>query len=700
MKRFVAGLVVGLLAAAPAARAQSPAELAQTAAYTAAFQNADGGFAPKKGAASTLGATSSAIRVLKYTGGSIPDVLACVRFVKSCFNPGAGGFAQTPGGKADVGTTASGLMAVAELKAVDKPVVDACVGFFSKNAKTFEEVRIAVAGLEAVKQKSPDFPRWTALVQEGRNPDGTFGRGEGQARETGGKAVALLRMGVTPGNQDAVVSFLKSAQRPDGGWSKGPAGSELESTYRIMRCFYMLKQSPDLDRLTRFVASCRHADGTYGISPSDPNPGGTYFATIVARWARLLSGAPARVETAGFRPLFNGRDLTGWEGNASVWSARDGMLVGASDGLKNNEFLATEGSWGNFVLKATFRLVGGRGNSGIQFRSVRVPGTEMSGYQADIGENYWGCLYDESRRNKVLVKASDDALKAVHADGWNEYVIQAGDGRIRLRLNGKKSVEFDEPDPHMARSGRAAVQVHAGGPTEVDFKDLYVQPLPEVRDSSDETPGFHLRTLRSTGRKYALYVPAGYDGTKLFPVVLFLHGSGEKGRDGSWPAFVGIGPAVLSHPEGFPAVVVFPQAEKTWEAGSDDAKAALDVLDEVLNTLKTDRRRVAITGLSMGGRGTWEIAAAHPERFSAAVPVCGRGKTKSAAGLARLPVWAFVGDNDREETVLNNRAMVEAVSAAGGRPRYTEYRDVDHNSWDRAYNDPALIAWMLSQTRP
>lgn len=702
MNRSFAVLAAWLVVASPSARAHSPSELERTATHAAGFQNADGGFAAKLGGPSTLGATSSTIRILKNAGGSIPDVLACIKYVKSCFNREAGGFAPTPGGKPDVGTTASGLMAVSELRIADAGLVAKAVEFLSGNAKTFEEVRIAVAGLEAVGKTSPEFPRWASEILKDRNDDGTFGRGEGQARETGGKAVALLRMGRTLDKKDTVVAFLKSAQRPDGGWSKGDGGSELESTYRIMRAFFMLNEKPNLDRLSSFIARCRHSDGAYGVAPAaEASPGGTYFATTVLRWVRLLGGEPARVETAGFRPLFNGKDLDGWEGDRSLWSARDGLLVGASKGLKHNDFLATEGTYRNFNLKVAFQLVGGEGNSGVQFRSVRVPGHEMSGYQADVGENYWGCLYDESRRNRVLVPASPEALKGVHKDGWNLYTITAKGDDVRLSLNGVASVTYHEPDAAIAREGRFAVQMHAGGPMEVRFKDVLIQDVPDPKAGSDASPGFHLRTLKTgdDGRKYTVYLPRGYDGATSFPVVLFLHGSGERGNDGVRPAQAGLGPAILNHPDSFPAVAVFPQARKTWDAGSEDAKAALAVLDEVQNTFKTDRSRVVLTGLSMGGGGSWAIAAAAPERFSAVVPVCGRGESETARTLARLPVWAFVGDADRELTVGNTRAMVEAISAAGGKPRLTEYRDVGHNSWDRAYNNPALLDWMLAQSR-
>jgi poly(3-hydroxybutyrate) depolymerase/prenyltransferase beta subunit len=704
MKRLFPCLAACLIVVAASARAESPSDLARTSAYIAAFQNPDGGFAAKPGGPSTLGATSQSIRILKNTAGSIPDVLGSIKFIKSCFNPDSGGFSQTPGGKPDVATTASGLMAVAEMKIADDATVNGAIKYLTENAKSFEELRIAVAGLEAVNKTSPAFSRWTSLVREDRNDDGTFGSGAGKARDTGGKAVALLRMGVPLDKKEAVVGFLRSAQNSDGAWSKaeGGAGSDLESTYRIMRAFWMLKEKPDLDRLATFITRCRHTEGGYGVQPgTEATPAGTYFATTVLRWVRLLGGEPAVVETAGFRPLFNGSDLSGWEGDTSLWSARDGVLVGTSKGLKHNDFLATTDSYGSFVLKLTFRLARGEGNSGIQFRSVRVPNHEMSGFQADVGENFWGCLYDESRRNRVLVPAAPAALKALHADAWNQYTIDAKGDDMRLALNGVNSVTYHEADPAIAHEGKFAVQMHAGGPMTVEFKDIYIQALPEPKADSENSPGFHLRALKSPEgeRKYSLYIPRGYDGNKAFPVVLFLHGAGERGSDGAKCAQVGLGPAILADPERFQAIAVFPQARKTWQADSDDAKAALSTLDDVMNTLKVDRSKVVLTGLSMGGAGSWSIASANPTRFAAVVPICGRGRTETAKALAALPVWTIIGDGDRDESVLNTRAMVESIAASGGKPKHTEYRGVGHNSWDRAYNDSKIIDWMLAQAR-
>ena len=154
------------------------------------------------------------------------------------------------------------------------------------------------------------------------------------------------------------------------------------------------------------------------------------------------------------------------------------MIVGNSPGIRRNEFLASKESYGDFNLKLSFRLVDGKGNSGVMFRAVRGKGSEMSGYQADIGENYWGCLYDESRRNKVLVKASAAALESLKKDGWNHYVLCAAGDRITLYLNGVPSVVYREEDPGISRDGQIAVQIHAGAPMEVQFKDLQIRTLP------------------------------------------------------------------------------------------------------------------------------------------------------------------------------------------------------------------------------
>ncbi|HEV3168622.1 MAG TPA: family 16 glycoside hydrolase [Isosphaeraceae bacterium] len=703
MRRILSSLAIVLLVVVSSVRAQTPADLAQTASYLAAFQNPDGGFAGKPGGASSLGSTSTGIRTLEFAGGSVKDVPAAIAYVKSCFDSTSGGFAPTPGGKPDVPTTAIGLMAVSALKIPADEMVEKALKYLADNAKTFEEVRMGAAGYEAVKKTSPIFEQWTAKVNADRNPDGTWGSGAGQAFATGGAAAALLRMGVKLDKKDAVVAAMRAGQRPDGGWSKDENPSDLGSSYRIMRCFYMLKEQPDIDKLRGFIARCRQSDGGYGVKPgAQADLGGTYNAMIITRWTRQLTGEPTFVETASFAPLFNGKDLNGWEGDTSLWSARDGMLVGHSNGLQHNDFLATTGTYADFILKATFRLVDNEGNSGIQFRSVRVPGHEMSGYQADVGQQYWGCLYDESRRNKVLKEADPKAVDALHKTGWNQYVVRAMGNKIITSLNGVTSVNYTETDDGIARDGRIALQMHAGGPMEVQFKDLYIQALPSPKADLAPSPGFHLRTVKAPDgdRKYTVYLPTGYDGSKEFPVVLFLHGAGERGDDGIICAQVGLGAAIAQQPEAYPMIVVFPQARRTWQDDSDDAKGALAALDEVLKTYKVDKSRVVLTGLSMGGAGSWSIGSAHPERFSAVVPVCGFARPETVvAALKDKPVWTFLGDADSERIAQSTRALGAALRDAGSTMKATEYRGVGHNSWDRAYTDATLIDWMLNQKR-
>lgn len=187
---------------------------------------------------------------------------------------------------------------------------------------------------------------------------------------------------------------------------------------------------------------------------------------------------------SAYHPLFNGKDLSGWQGNMKVWRVERGILVGDSPGLPNNEFLSHSRKFGDFELRATFRLVGGKGNSGIQFRSKRIPNHhEMIGYQADIGEQYWGCLYDESRRNRVLVHPPAELARVLKMADWNTYVIRCEKSRIHITLNGLEVVHYVEKEANIDASGLIAVQVHSSKePLRVEFKEIAVRDIPVRKD--------------------------------------------------------------------------------------------------------------------------------------------------------------------------------------------------------------------------
>ena len=192
----------------------------------------------------------------------------------------------------------------------------------------------------------------------------------------------------------------------------------------------------------------------------------------------VATSGPEKRPEAGFVSIFNGENLKGWEGDLKLWKVVDGHLVGDSPGIKKNEFLATEKTYSDFELRLEFKLHNGVGNTGIQFRSVRDPqSSEVSGYQADVGEKYWGCLYDEHRRNKVLVQAPPAFEKTLKKDGWNTYVIRAEGNHIVLKVNEITTVDYQELDDQIARSGMIAVQVHSGGPLKVEFRNLRIKEL-------------------------------------------------------------------------------------------------------------------------------------------------------------------------------------------------------------------------------
>jgi predicted peptidase len=231
--------------------------------------------------------------------------------------------------------------------------------------------------------------------------------------------------------------------------------------------------------------------------------------------------------------------------------------------------------------------------------------------------------------------------------------------------------------------------------------------------------GFLFRELASGGRTYpyAIYVPRGYDPSRPWPLILFLHGSGESGTDGVRPIIQGIGSAILWGSERWPAIVIFPQKPTQDSEWEQHEAAVMAILASVRRTYTIDDDRIYLTGLSQGGHGTWVLGARHRELWAALVSVCGYATPPSrpsrpdlppayvgtaadlAPAIGDVPFWIFHGDADDVVPPEQAQAMAIALAALGHPPKLTIYPGVNHNSWDRAYAEEDLPRWLLSQRR-
>ncbi len=230
--------------------------------------------------------------------------------------------------------------------------------------------------------------------------------------------------------------------------------------------------------------------------------------------------------------------------------------------------------------------------------------------------------------------------------------------------------------------------------------------------------GFLDRTVvvNGTSYKYQVYVPADWSSKKKWPIILFLHGAGERADDGMFQTQVGIGRAIREHRDRFPAIVVLPQCRKDhWWAQFPMDDQAIAALDAASKEFHGDSNRAYLTGLSMGGYGTWHLAAKYPGRFAAIVPICGGVLMPDAARIqpaedvspyaeaakkvgGKTPTWIFHGADDPVVPVTESRKMNDAMKTLGGDVRYTEYPGVGHDSWVKAYDEADLFTWMFSKS--
>ena len=232
---------------------------------------------------------------------------------------------------------------------------------------------------------------------------------------------------------------------------------------------------------------------------------------------------------------------------------------------------------------------------------------------------------------------------------------------------------------------------------------------------------FHARTVTVTEAGEAvefrsqLLAPPALEPGRRYPLVVFLHGAGERGRDNERQLkYLPTWMAEPSLRERHPCFLLAPQCrederwvdiswadKKSTPQGppTTDMLAVIAALNAVVNAEPVDPARIYLTGLSMGGYGTWDLAARQPERFAALIPICGGGDEATAPRLANLPIWCFHGDADDIVPVERSRSMIAAVRTAGGDPKYSELPGVGHDSWTPAYRDPAVLDWLFSQRR-
>jgi predicted peptidase len=219
-----------------------------------------------------------------------------------------------------------------------------------------------------------------------------------------------------------------------------------------------------------------------------------------------------------------------------------------------------------------------------------------------------------------------------------------------------------------------------------------------VPPGSQHSQMFEKEITKTLSCNYLLFLPEDYGKKKQrWPLIMFLHGAGERGSDLNKVKVHGP-PKIIEDQKDFPFIVVSPQCpEDDW--WTEKVEVLINLLDDIVSRYKVDKERIYLTGLSMGGYGTWSLASAYPERFAAIAPICGGGSRAMAMRLKDIPIWVFHGAKDKTVPLKESEEMVNAIRNRGGNVKLTIYPDAGHDSWTETYNNQKLYDWFLEHRK-
>jgi predicted peptidase len=439
----------------------------------------------------------------------------------------------------------------------------------------------------------------------------------------------------------------------------------------------------------------------------------------------------------GFVPLFNGKDLAGWyveSGDVGQWTVEKDAIVGRSAHWSKRNYLLSNKDYADFTIQFEFMIEAG-GYGGVALRAFE--GEQMPLRNGRVFEHPLIKLSDSAKfpdepsgttkwvkDDKEASRPAEDPKLSTGA--WHAMEITVRGERYTAILAGKKVADLhldlatgDKTVPALKRNkGKIGFQAHTGT---VRFRKIDIKELPPRDLKADLTWEQLLESRVFVGKDgktlpYRFLSPEKVEEGKKYPLVIFLHGAGERGNDNKAQLLFCVKDLATANARAqYPCYLVAPQCptndswiKANWALDKHtmepNPSASLGHVLEMIRTLTeelpgVDSNRVYVAGLSMGAFGAWELLQRAPELFAAGVPICGGGDEAQADQVAKVPVWAFHGENDTVVKPMRSGNMVDAVKKTGGLARLTIYKGEGHNIWNRVFSDGELLNWMFGQKK-